>query len=119
VKRLAWLALLPLDALAQSGSSSSSSSGGGGGGTYSLSVFVCPGGAEQIGTDGSGNQYASCTSGQGSYQNVVIETPWDPSQLNEAELASAFSAGFVVMGVGLVMIGAAKSVLKAFKSHGV
>lgn len=80
-----------------------------------LSVFVCPSGAQFVATDASGNQYASCAAGQGAYQNVDVDEAFDPSTLDSSALAGAFGAGFTVMATGLVIAWAAKQLVRAIR----
>lgn len=78
-----------------------------------LSVFVCPGGSQVLLTDPSGAQYPGCATGQGSYQQVDVAESFDPSQLDGGELAGAFGAGFIVVGVGLCIAWACRLVFKS------
>jgi len=80
-----------------------------------VSVFICPGGAQYISTDGAGNQYAACVTGQGSYQSVELDSPFDASTLNSVELAGAWTAGMIVMGTGACIMWAVAHVVKAVK----
>lgn len=82
-----------------------------------VTVFVCPAGS--VGVTSSligGADVPSCASGQGSWQSVLVAEPFDPAMLSQPELAGAFSAGFVLMGTGLVIVWAAKQVLRAVRS---
>lgn len=76
-----------------------------------LSVYVCPGANQTVDANGAG----ACTAGQGAWQSVTLAEPFDPSMLNSSELAGAFGAGFVVMATGLVMVWAAKQVMRAIR----
>ncbi len=69
-----------------------------------VSVFVCPGASQTVATDSSGNQYPACAAGQGSYQQVTIAEPWNPSQLDTTQLMAAGSAGFIIAGTGLAIM---------------
>lgn len=43
-------------------------------------VFVCPDGAQAIGSDGmTGDQTPTCASGSGYWQELSAVTPWAPS----------------------------------------
>ncbi len=80
-----------------------------------VSVFLCPSGAQYISTDASGNQYAACATGQGSYQSVDVDETFDPSALDSVQLSCAFLAGFVVMGTGACASWAAAAMVRAIK----
>lgn len=72
-----------------------------------VSTFTCPPAAQLADGD--------CVSGQGSWHQVQLMEPWDVSQLNSSELASAMAAGFTVMGILLASIWAGKTLLKAIR----
>lgn len=84
--------------------------------TSTVTVFVCNGTTSTQSVALSGDQYGACQSGQGSWQQVLIETPFDPATLDSSELGSAFGAGFTVMGTGLVIVWAAKQIVRAIRS---
>jgi len=80
-----------------------------------VSVFTCPTGQQYTATDSYGNTYASCTVGQGVWEQVTLEEPFDPSTLNSAELSGSFFSGFIVLGTGLAIVWAARQVINAIR----
>jgi hypothetical protein len=83
----------------------------------SVSVFVCPGGNQTTATIlVPSGRYPVCTGGQGGWQQVELAEPFDPAMLSQSELAGAFSAGFIVMATGLVIVWSAKQVMRAIRS---
>ncbi len=82
-----------------------------------LTLFVCPPGQTHVDTVPlSTNEYGTCAQGQGSFQNVEIAETFDPSTLNTANLAGAWSAGFIVMATGLVIMAAFRKLIDVIKS---
>ena len=68
-------------------------------------IFVCAG-AASIGTNLDGSQSPTCEAGQGRFATaaeLMTAEPFDPASLNPADIYSAFGAGFIVMGTGLVL----------------
>lgn len=51
----------------------------------------------------------------GSWQQVQLQEPFDPSSLDSGDLAAALSAGFTVMATGLVIAWAARQVVRAIR----
>lgn len=72
-----------------------------------LSLFVCAPAGQ--------NSDGSCASGQGSWQSVTVNEPFDPASLNAEELTGAFGVGFTTMATLLLIIWAARTILKAVK----
>lgn len=81
-----------------------------------VTLFVCPSGATHVRTVAlASDQYATCDNGQGSWQQVVIAEPFDPATLSQPELAGAFSAGFIVMATGLVIVWSARQIIRSVR----
>lgn len=79
-------------------------------------VFVCP--PEHVRVEGvllAGYERPTCDAGEGEWQTVLLAQPFDPSQLNSAELGGAFGAGFVVMGTGLAIAWAARMIVQSIR----
>lgn len=82
-----------------------------------MTVFVCPAGSVHTQTVAlSTNQYPSCSAGDGSWQSVSVQEPFDPASLSSAELGGAYGSGFVVMATGLVIVFAARIIIRAIKT---
>lgn len=76
-----------------------------------VTVYTCPGSQQAVTSDG----VPACMAGAGQWQAVTLAEPFDPSQLNGAELSGAFGAGFTVLGTGLVIAWAARALVDAIR----
>lgn len=79
-------------------------------------VFQCSEGRVTYTVTLSQNQYGACANAKGSWIEIDSVAPFDPSQLDPVELAEAWAAGFVVVGVGLVLAIPFRLLLKAIRS---
>lgn len=82
-----------------------------------VTVFVCASGGTTIPnvTLTDTRQVPHCPSG-GTWQAITYAEPmgqFDPSQLEPAQLAAAFGAGFVTLGTGLLLAWAVRLIVGA------
>lgn len=88
-------------------------------------VFICPGQngitianapSGSLGGGGDSRLVPHCPSG-GSWQLITYAdpvAPFDPAQIDPAELGAAFAAGFIVVATGLLISWPIRLVIKAF-----
>jgi hypothetical protein len=80
-----------------------------------VTAFVCNGTTSIRTVNLATDQYGTCQSGQGQWKTFEVVEPFNPANLNSAELSGGYGAGFVVMAIGLVIAWSAKQVVRAIK----
>lgn len=80
-----------------------------------ITALTCDSGSGTSTYGLTSNDVGVCAHGHASWQQVIIQEPFDPSTLNSDELAGAFGAGFTVLATALVIVWAARQLVKAIR----
>lgn len=81
----------------------------------SFVVYVCQSNGASVAEVMPGRERPTCETGQGKFVAITETEAFDVTSLSIEEVTMAWTAGFTVMAIGLVVVQAGRALLRALK----